>query len=183
MGGRLLDESEVMLEPPDDLPPEPNVWEVLTRPRTEPSEIRQLFKTSRYLGGACNPWGNLLSKYAKEFCEAKDPAIHGKRYPGSNGKTGLRRSSDDKRADYLARVLAGFSLQKQPPMSPETAERLLRDLHRKAKHSKDCPCWRCVIKRRPKVSAKLIENWRSKPGMRGEYLFRTESATRKKPTS
>ncbi len=173
-GSRMLDDNEIQLDPPDDLPAEPRVWEVLTCPGTSPTEVRRICKTSKYLGGAWNPWGRMLRKFAREFCDSKNPNGKGKRYPGAKAKkSSLRPSSDDKRADYFARVLAGLSLQRQTPLSPETAERLVRDLHRKTKHGKRCPCWRCVSERLSGVpDVKLLAKWRSMEGMRGASLLR-----------
>jgi hypothetical protein len=183
-GSRLLDDKEIMLDPADDLPAEPAVWETLTCPRTKPSEILRLSKTSIYLSGFWNPWGRTLSKYAKEFCDSKNPHGNGKRYPGARAdKSMLRPSSEDKRADYLARVLAGLSLQKKVPLSPATADRLLRDLHRKAKHGKRCPCWRCVCERSGVPDGKLLAKWRSMEGMSGASLFREKSGAPERPNA
>jgi len=172
-GSRLFDEREIMFDPPEDLPAEPHVWDVLSRPKTTPAEIRRLCQTSIYLIGPLNPWGRILHKYAREFCDSKDPRRKDMRYPGARVKRSmLRPSSEDKRADYLARILAGFSLGKDPPLSPATADRLLRDLHRKAKHGERCPCWRCVLKRPPSFpEAEVIEEWRLMEKKTGVLLF------------
>ena len=85
----------------------------------------------------------------------------------------LRPSSEDKRADYLARVLAGLSLGKDPSLSCATADRLLRDLHRKARHGKGCPCWRCAVKGPPSFpDAEVIEEWRLMERKSGIPLFK-----------
>jgi len=52
---RLLDDKEIMLDPPDDLPAEPRVWETLTDPHSKPSEIRRLCQTSFFFSDSSNP--------------------------------------------------------------------------------------------------------------------------------
>jgi hypothetical protein len=126
-----FDENVVTAEP-RDLPPEPNVWRALTSLRTKPAELRRICKQSQYLTGF---YLSVLVSHATKFCDSK----RGKRYPhaGLMVRGQRRPSSEDKRADYLARVMAGLSLRK--PLSPATAVDLLRRL----KHDKGCGCLRC----------------------------------------
>ena len=168
---RLLDAHEIMFDPPEDLPAEPDVWETLTRPNTKPEEVRRLCQTSMYLRD-----NSTLLKYALEFCDAKKE----RRYPGAKAtRSKLRPSSEEKRGDYLARVLAGFSLGKDPPLSPATADRLLRDLHRTTKHGESCPCWRCVPKHSPSFpDPNVIEKWRQMKRMAGKAFFQKKMESR-----
>jgi hypothetical protein len=93
-------------------------------------------KQSQYLGGL---YLNVLLNHVREFCFSK----RNSRYP----RAGLRRrsqnrpSSENKRGDYLARVMAGLSLPK--PLSCATAD----DLLRKFKHTTNCSCWHCKVPR------------------------------------
>jgi hypothetical protein len=178
---RLLDDRDIMLDPPDDLPAEPVVWRILTDPKSTPAQIRQICKTSIYIGGLGTPWGRTLSKYAEAFCDSKKTDAGGKRYPGANAlNSKLRPSSQDKRADYLARVLAVLSLRNAPPISSATADRLLRDIHRKAKHGAHCPCWRCVCEHPLGFpDARLIDKWRSMKGRGGTKFFANRIAGRR----
>jgi hypothetical protein len=128
---------KVVLAEPCDIPAEPELWKLLSDPSTGPAAVRR----------ACQRWepylrqrlGNTaLHLRSKEFCRAKRDA----RYPRSN-----RKSSEDKRVDYLARVMAGLSLPK--PIRPATA----LDLLRKMKHDKHCSCWRCIFQRQAQQPA------------------------------
>jgi hypothetical protein len=120
---------------PRDIPAEPELWKLLSDPRTGPAAVRRACRRSQhYLRRS--PGYTVLYLGAKQFCRAKRDA----RYPRSN-----RKSSEGKRAEYLARVMAGLSLPK--PMRPATAV----DLLRKMKHDKHCPCWRCALK--PTISS------------------------------
>ena len=129
------------------IPAERNLWESLKRARSA-AQVRRICRRSKYWlkfewsgewnGRAWNfqtpsPYPRALYDHAEKFCQAK----LGKRYP-SGGKQD-RRSSDDKRVEYLARVMAGLSLY--PPIAPATAVNLLR----KTKHKPGCPCYRCTV--------------------------------------
>ena len=132
---------KIVLAPPRDVPGEPELWRELSSPRTGPKVVRRICHESRVL----KSWfgqtpSNPLYLHAREFCRAK----RDDRCP--DGGKQNRRSSDDKRLDYLARVMAGLSLRK--PMAPATAE----DILRKMKHKRRCPCWRCWVKRTETVS-------------------------------
>jgi hypothetical protein len=121
---------------------EPQLWKALKRARSA-AEVRRICRQSKYwlkwefkgeingrrwycrVPSACP---KALYDYAEEFCRAKQS----ERYPRSDD----RPSSDDKRIEYLARVMAGLSLVR--PIAPATAV----DLLRKMKHESRCPCWR-----------------------------------------
>lgn len=119
---------------PRDLASEPELWKTLCRLGTGAAEIRNICRESKYLKPYTSyPCPTALFLHAKEFCEAK----RDERYP--DGGKQNRKSSEDKRVDYLARVMAGISLPK--PMSPSTAD----DVLRKIKHPGTCTCWRCRI--------------------------------------
>jgi hypothetical protein len=160
---------ELMQDPPaNDLPAEPKVWKALTDLGTKPAEVRRLWAKSKYLKGFYIPapaapdfpafisWGtakhpvlgDVLYKHAEKFCKSKRDT----RYPRAGLRKGIqqRQSSEDKRHDYLARVLAGLSLQR--PLAPATADSVLRSIHRKIKHTKRCPCLHCVSDRQPTAS-------------------------------
>lgn len=123
-------------------PGEPHLWKALKRAKSA-AQVRRICRRSKdwlkwewkgkgfYLRSpsACP---KALHDHAAAFCRAKQDH----RYPVSN-----RPSSDDKRIEYLARVMAGLSLVQ--PIAPSTAV----DLLRKMKHEKNCPCWRCVVRR------------------------------------
>jgi hypothetical protein len=121
---------------PRDLPNEPEVWKALTGLHTKPAEVRRICKQSQYL---TRFYLNVLLSHAKEFCNSKC----NKRYPCAGLTKGSkpRPSSEDKRADYFARVMAGLSLRK--PLAPATAV----DLLRKMNHGRRCVCWRCQVRR------------------------------------
>jgi hypothetical protein len=117
---------------PRDVPPEPEIWAALCKPATSAKEIRKLCLRSLYLKPRPgDPCPTALYDHAEKFCKAK----RDDRYPGGGKQN--RKSSEGKRVDYLARVLAGLSMPK--PMRPATAE----DLLRKMRHAKRCICWRC----------------------------------------
>jgi hypothetical protein len=126
----------VVMAPPRDLPAEPEFWKVLTNLRTKPTELCRMARQSQYLGW---PYLNVLLRHAREFCYSK----RDRRYPraGLLRRSQNRLSSEDKRADYFARVMAGLSLRK--PLSGATAV----DLLRKFKHSQNCFCWHCKVSR------------------------------------
>lgn len=122
----------VVLARPRDLPNEPAVWKALTELHTKPAEVCSLCKQSQYVNGY---YLNVVLSHAKTICDSK----RDQRYPCAGVTRGSQRrpSSEDKRADYLARVMAGLSLRK--PLAPATAV----DVLRKMRHSKGCGCWRC----------------------------------------
>ena len=125
---------KIILAPPREVPGEPQLWKALSDPQTGARKVRSICLQSRVLRFLySNPSSTPLYRYAREFCRAKKD----KRYP-SGGKQG-RPSSDQKRVDYLARVMAGLSLRK--PIAPATAV----DLLRKMTHKRGCTCWRCTI--------------------------------------
>jgi hypothetical protein len=127
---------KIVLAEPRDLPAEPEIWNALCRPRTSAEEIRRLCRRSRYLRPCPgSPCPTALYHHAEEFRRAK----RDERFPGGGKQN--RKSSDEKRIDYLARVLAGLSMPR--PMRPATAV----DLLRKIKHTRSCTCWRCTVKR------------------------------------
>jgi len=117
-------DSQIEIPPEIEIPAEPLVLEVLTRPRTTPLEIRWLYRASVHL--RMSPLGHVLYEHPEEFCAAKES----ERYAGS----ATRPSSAKRRVDYLTKVLAGLSLE----LRATTGERRLRDLYREAgiaKHS------------------------------------------------
>ncbi len=124
----------VVAAKPRDLPPEPEFWKALTSLRTTPSALCRLAKQSQFLGGF---YLNVFLSHAKEFCQSKQDV----RYPraGLRKRSRMRPTSEDKRADYFARAMAGLSLRKV--LSPATTV----DLLRKLKHGKGCPCWQCRL--------------------------------------
>ena len=127
---------KIVLAPPREVPSEPELWQALSDPQIGARKVRSICVQSRilrFLFG--NPSYTPLYRHAKEFCRAKKD----KRYP-SGGKQ-KRPSSDDKRVDYLARVMAGLSLRK--PLAPATAV----DILRKMRHEKLCPCVHCYSRR------------------------------------
>jgi hypothetical protein len=128
---------------PRDLPSEPEVWKVLTARHTKPEAVRRICKQSQYLGAR---YRNVVLNHAKEFCYSKSS----KRYPCAGLTKGSkpRPSSEDKRADYFARVRAGLSLRK--PLAPATAV----DLLRKMKHGRRYVCWRCQLRRQDRLGGK-----------------------------
>jgi len=105
------------------IPDERRLWEALKRARNA-AQVRRVVSRSKYWlkwewkqkigdGEFYSVSGILktLYDYAEEFCRAKlDP-----RYP---------KQSDDKRIEYLARVMAGLSLPKR--IKPSYADRILR---------------------------------------------------------
>jgi hypothetical protein len=133
------------------MPAERNLWEALKRARSA-AQVRRICRRSKHWlkwewkgkrGGkrwyirspsACP---EALSDHAEEFCRAKGNS----RYPRSK-----RSSSDDRRIEYLARVMAGLSLVK--PIAPATAV----DLLRKMKHGRRCACWHCQVRRLSQAS-------------------------------
>ena len=124
---------KIILAPPRDAPSEPELWKALSDPQNGPKKVRDICvksKVLRFLFG--RPRSMPLYEHAREFCRAK----RDKRYPHSD-----RPSSESKRVDYLARVMAGLRLQK--PIAPATAV----DILRKMKHKRACPCWRCYVRR------------------------------------
>jgi hypothetical protein len=115
------------------IPPERHLWEALKRARTA-AEVRRICCRSRYwlrwewtgeLNGKrwyCrSPYlcPSALYDQAEAFCRAKEYS----RYPKSS-----RPSSDDKKLAYFACIMSALSLRK--PISPATAEDLLRRLRR-----------------------------------------------------
>jgi hypothetical protein len=125
---------KIVLSPPRDLPGEPELLDALMRQGTKAIQVRRICKQSKHLTPYPGvPCPTALYVHAEEFCEAKKD----ERYP--DGGKQNRASSYDKRIDYLARVMAGLSLQK--PIAPATAV----DLLRKTKHKRGCACWRCTI--------------------------------------
>jgi hypothetical protein len=98
--------------------------------------VCRMAKQSQYLGGH---YLNVLLNHAREFCYSKGNV----RYPraGLLLRSQNRPSSEGKRGDYLARVMAGLSLPK--PLSCATAV----DLLRKFKHTENCSCWHCKVSR------------------------------------
>lgn len=126
------------------IPGEPQLWDALKRAQTA-AQVRRICRRSKYwlkwewsgeingrrwyrqVPSACP---KALYDHATEFCEAKKSD----RYPRSND----RPSSDDKRIEYLARVMAGLSLRRH--IAPATAVNVLR----KMKHGGGCSCWRCI---------------------------------------
>ena len=125
----------VVAASPRDLPPEPELWRVLTSVRTRPADLLAICRRSQYLGGFHL---NVLTRCAKEFCHSKLDV----RYPRAGLAKGSkhRPSSEDRRTTYLARVMAGLSLRK--PLAPATAV----DLIRRMKHGTDCACWQCCLR-------------------------------------
>jgi hypothetical protein len=101
-----------VLDPPGH-PPEPDLWKRLKR-ATKPQQVRTICSQSRHwLNSKRSELGQLLYKHADQFLEAKaDPA-----YPHSE-----RRSSENKRIQYLARAMAGVSVG----LKPATGVDLLR---------------------------------------------------------
>lgn len=115
------------------VPSERPLWEALKRAST-PAQVRRTCARSKHwlkweyeqeftdesgkvVGShpATSPILKALYDHAEEFCESKlDP-----RYPKAD-------YSDDKRIEYLARVMAGLSLPK--PVSPSYADKILREL-------------------------------------------------------
>lgn len=109
--------------------PERDLFDALIRAKTG-WQVRRICRRSKYwlkyrwdFGGGHfyenhNPCPRALYEYAEEFCQAKlDP-----RYPARDS----RPSGDDRRIQYLARVMAGLSLPK--PISPSYAVELLRKM-------------------------------------------------------
>lgn len=128
------------------IPAEPRLWEALKR-TSSAAEVRRICRRSarwlkwewsgeingrRWYQAAPSACPKALYDHAEEFCQAKQDD----RCPASN-----RASSDDRRIEYYARVMAGLSLSK--PIAPATAV----DLLRKMKHTRRCACWRCLVKR------------------------------------
>jgi len=107
------------------IPHERPLWEALKRARNA-AQVRRVVSRSKYwlkwewkqrIGdGEYHSVSGILKTlydYAEEFCNAKlDP-----RYP---------TQSDDKRIEYLARVMAGLSLPKR--IKPSYADRILREV-------------------------------------------------------
>jgi hypothetical protein len=125
----------IVLAWPRRLSDEPEVWKGLTELHTQPEEVCRICKQSRYLG---RHYLNVVLSNAKTICDSRrDP-----RYPRAGLVKGSkpRPSSEDRRADYLARVMAGLSLRK--PLAPATAV----DLLRKIKHPRSCVCWHCCLR-------------------------------------
>ncbi len=128
------------------IPGEPHLWEALKRARSA-AEVRRICSRSKHWlkwerqgkwkdsTGRERHWyrqspcacPKALHDHAGEFCRA----LRDDRYPGGGKQN--RPSSDNKRIEYLARVMAGLSLLR--PISPATADDLLRKMkpstHRK----------------------------------------------------
>jgi hypothetical protein len=138
----------VVLALPRDLPAEPDVWSRLAALDAQPAEVRRVAGMSQYLSPSHR---QVLVRYAAQFCESK----RDERYPCAGLKKGSkpRPSSQDKRAEYLARVMAGLSLCE--PMAPATAV----DLLRKWKHGKRCPCLFCRVFPGGQVKVADSEQW------------------------
>jgi len=128
---------------------EPHLWEALKKANNA-AQVRRICRRSKYwlkweFEGEINGkhfysrvpsyCPKALYDKAEKFCEAK----LSDRYPGSSE----RPSSDDKRIEYLARVMAGLSLKS--PIAPATAV----DVLRKMKHTEQCLCWRCIAVGKP----------------------------------
>ncbi len=127
---------KILLAPPRDIPAETALWEDLSDPRTRRKAVQGICERSRILRfWFGQPPSISLYQHSKEFCRAKGD----ERYP--DGGKQNRQSSNAKRTDYLARVMAGLSLRK--PLAPATAV----DILRKMKHARRCACWRCLAKR------------------------------------
>lgn len=102
--------------------PKPEVWEALKKARTP----RQVKKTARRIGElrsaftSSTPWAqkphDALSCFAKGFLDAKDLP----NYPKTD-----RTKSDDKRVQFLAKVMAGLTLG----LAPITAAKRLSHWH------------------------------------------------------
>jgi hypothetical protein len=129
------------------IPAECHLWKALKRARSA-RQVRRICRQSKHWlkwksefvrdgvvrGYAQSPSAcpKALYDHAEEFCQAK----RDDRYPDSD-----RPSSDDKRIEFFARVMAGLSLLE--PIAPATAV----DLLRKFKHRRHCQCWRCTLRR------------------------------------
>lgn len=113
------------------IPGEPRLWEALKRAHNA-AELRRICRRSKHwlkwewsgeIEGrhwyqrAPSACPKALYDHAQEFCQAK----RDERYPASD-----RPSSDDKRIEYLARVMAGLSLPN--PIRAATAVGLLRKM-------------------------------------------------------
>jgi len=145
-----------------ELPAEPLIWEALTDKRATCSQIRWLCKASEHLR-LSYPFDRVLYERAPEFCDAKKS----EKYPKSD-----RASSDDRRVDYFAEVLAPYPLPRlwylrlapfcfngKRAIRPATAQKRVQDLHRdldrKGLHGPNCPCWECRVKYRDWVLSEL----------------------------
>ena len=113
----------------NSIPAEPHIWEALKRAKNA-AEVRRAFSRSKHWltdewkqtfpNGGFVSFPSLtatLYDHADKFCKAKLDS----RYP-----RGHTPRSDDKRIEYLARVLAGLSLRKR--MRPSYADKTLRAL-------------------------------------------------------
>jgi hypothetical protein len=108
------------------IPDERHLWEQLKNARSA-RQVRVIYKKSEiWFRRHSRPWLQGIYDHADEFIRAKSNS----RYPKSN-----RPSSDGKRIEYFARVMAGITLR----IPPATAI----DKLRKMKHDSTCNCWRC----------------------------------------
>jgi hypothetical protein len=137
-------------------PDEKHLWDALKKAKTG-AQVRKIVKSSRiwliwrieFPKGGFMDWGwtgvpKALFDHADQFCKAKlDP-----RYPGRD----KRELADYWRMEYMARVLAGFSLVK--PISPSYSVEILR----KIKHPEDCSCWRCTLEISPRFPRTLAQH-------------------------
>jgi hypothetical protein len=117
------------------IPDERHLWERLKKARSA-RQIRAIYEKSEiWFRRSGRPWLRDIYNHADEFIGAKGDS----RYPKSN-----RPSSDGKRVEYFARVMAGITLR----IPPATAI----DKLRKVKHDSKCNCWRCFSKHMKAVS-------------------------------
>jgi hypothetical protein len=137
---------------------ERRLWEALKRADTA-SQVRRICSRSKIWlkprlefpnGDFIEHWPfrRVLYSNAAKFCLAKLYP----RYP----RRDQRRSSDYRRIEYFARVMAGLTLK----LAPSTAVERLR----KMKHAEQCRCWRCLIQVAPRFPMSLTQflaegNW------------------------
>jgi hypothetical protein len=120
---------------------EPAVWRALISARTA-TEVRQACSESKqWLNPEWHgrPYVKDLHEHAEAFVRAKKSPY----YPRQD-------SSDQKRAMFFARAMAGIALG----LSPETAI----DRLRKYQHGPKCPCVHCDLKRWNRIDVQIYED-------------------------
>lgn len=120
------------------IPDERHLWERLKKARSV-HQIWAIYDDSEiWFRRPGRPWLRDICDHADELLKAKGDC----RYPKSH-----RPSSDGKRVEYFARVMAGITLRTPPATAV--------DKLRKVKHDSTCNCWRCVSKRMANLTSQM----------------------------